>query len=529
MMILLIYLLSGEVPKQHNNARGGCMNSKKACSIFFFLLMTLMAHCTHAREVDFCLAKDKAWDSGKHIALMKELGMRCATVYYSLNAPENLHDPFKWVQLYLDYGYKVIMVLRIDADGKNPLTSTLIGENDVALETLRNKIEADGRPITIRLWHESDGNWYPWQIYYKDKTTGLQNGIDMHLRAYRYLTEKLALKNVSFESNFNRRNANEVPLGEGEKYLPHISALVHYNSVSSYNRCGTRKKYRPEGVLPGEYRKSMLQFEYSFESEFDPFYQKALTLIDEQKPINIAEVSTSGLCTQGEKIPWFTAMLESIDQKYPRVQTITFVFGDVAIGEASNDVLIPWGIDSEEQRQRFATLLNKYRTRWGMKEIEPKKSKSTKLSDFLRGGASRTPWSVFAKVQMPFSEVTNNAINSISGEQFDKSGFVFQGLLKQSWLYQLDNGLEFGPSIHMGIMQSLNQNQWWYNNIYTGGTIGIYLPVPRGEYIRWGTFSLEFYGYVRKDTTPNIPENLKGFVPTVGTQFSINGGGDWSN
>ncbi len=483
-----------------------------------------------ARQVDFCLAKDKAWKSNEHIALMKELGINCATVYYSLNAPENLDNPFEWVKLYLDYGYKVIMVLRIDADKKNPLTSTLIGENDVALERLKAKIKADGRPLTIRLWHESDGNWYPWQMYYKDKQTGLRNGVDMHIRAYEYLSGKLALENVTLESNFNRRDAlNEKPLSEGEQYLPEINTLVNNHSVSTYNRCGTRSKYRPAGLKPGEYSKKMLQFEYSFESEFDPFYQRAITLIGENQPINIAEVSTSGLCTKGEKIPWFEAMLESIDQKYSRVNTITFVFGDVQIGEASNDVVIPWGIDSSEQRQKFAALLNKYRIRWGMQEVAVENVHKHKLVlDLLRLGATRTPWSMWARINLPFSEVSNDAINSSSGGIFGKSGPVFQGALKQSWLYQTDAGFEFGPSINVGITQSLNENQWWYNNILMGGAFGFYMPLPRGENIRWGTFSIEFYGHVINYTTSDIPDRLSDWVPTAGVQFHINGGGDWS-
>jgi hypothetical protein len=308
--------------------------------------------------------------------------------------------------------------------------------------------------------------------------------------------------------------------------MPQIDAVVTAHSASTYNRCGSRDKYRPPEVGPGVQSPKLLEFEFSFAKEFDPFYQRAILFTD--KPINIAEVSTSGLCTDGEKLLWFRKMLQAIDQKYERVETITFTFGTVAIGEASNDVEIPWGLNSKEQHVEFASLLNEYRRLWAMEEITPLTRSEQEGGLDLSFGADETPWGAWAKVTNPFIEVENDSLNSVSDESFGKVGLVFQGGLKQRWLKRTVMGLKIGPGINFATAQSGNSNQWWFNYVQFGGTIGLYKSVPRLKNIRWGAFSAELYGNFRNYTTDDVPRRLKGWVPAVGIQFQMNAGGDWS-
>lgn len=466
---------------------------------------------TETRNIELCLAKDKNWSRSEHKARMKELGIQCATVYYSLNTPDNRAAPYAWVQEYLDEGYTVIMVLRIDADGNNPLHETLSGGNDTALNDLLFEIRQDGRPITVRLWHESDGNWYPWQMYYPG------NSIQLLVEAFKYLhttfDEAGVLSFVTLESNFNRRDAPfDTPLTEGNQYVPQIDAVVSAHSGSSYNRCGSRAKYPTE---------------LSFASEFGPFYDRNLVFTD--KPVNIAEVSTSGLCTDGEKLQWFRDMLESVDTRFTRVETITFVFGTVAIGEASNDVEIPWGFSTDAQRAAFADLLNEYRRKWGQPEVLRITRNESKPKLDLSFGADSAPWSVWTKLTYPFDEIDNTAINANSGVPFGETGPVFQLRLKQQWLTTVvGRKLKLGPGIQAGALRSENDEQWWFNYDYVGITFGAYRSGPRNAYISWGNFYFEVVGTVRQYRTDRIPERLEGTPGWLGIQTGFSFGGDQS-
>ncbi len=317
--------------------------------------------------VDFGLAKDNAWPSSEHIALMEDYGLADhATVYYKLMAEENRARPYEWVaNNYLDAGYAVVLTLIID-DG---VTSTVgssessaipagvpgllqqvtTGVFDDALRDLIAAIKEDGRPVVVRPFHELDGGWYPWGIYAEGNSPALAVEAVAHVTN---LFNEAGVDNVSFEINLNRRDGRGQVLGEAELFVPALSQMVDAFSVSTYNRCGTADRYAEER---------------SFADDFRPVYERLISLTD--KPINVAEVSTSGLCAP--RLPWFTAMVDSIVHEFTRVEAVTFFFGEVPVGKASNAVPIIWGIPDAGERAEFRTLIEQARSLTLAPLVEP--------------------------------------------------------------------------------------------------------------------------------------------------------------
>ena len=468
-----------------------------------------------ANPVEHCLAKDKRWSVELHKKMMAEQTFECAAVYYKLNAKQNKRAPYGLIKSYLDDGYKVIMVLIIDAKkGVNPLIETLRGGNDNELFDLFYEMRKDfndreiGELLSVRLWHETDGDWYKWQIYYP------LNSVPLVVEGFQYLHRKFKsaglLPFVSLESNFNRKDAlSWKPITEAKDYMPQIDAVVEAHSGSSYNRCGSSDSHTKEK---------------SFASEYGPFYDRIIQFTD--KPVNIAEVSTTGLCA--EKMPWFREMLRVVREDYTRVETITFVQGTIPVGEASNNVEIPWGFSTNAERAAFADLLNEDLRLRGMPEVMPKTlHEKPKGLDFSLGFDS-APWSLWTRFTYPFEEIDNTALNSTSGEPFGETGPLLRTVFKQRWLTYGDKGrrLRFGPGIQLGYVWSDNKQMWWNNQNTIGVSFGAYWSARRGKYVSWGNTSLELLYTSTHYLTDEIPDRLTDDPKFIGIQLETVFGGD---
>ncbi len=287
-----------------------------------------------------CLAKDQGLTAAEHRSVMSKYGINCAKVYYSLLAEDNLKDPYSWIKReYLDYDIDVTMVLIINPrEGEGNLPELITsGKYDDKIRILAKKVKQSGKQIKLNHMHELDGSWYPWQFYYKD------NSLEESLNAYIHIAEifREVEAPVIMEVNLNRRDGkSNSPLGEAEKYLGILDPHVDAYAISTYNRCGLNQNYAEER---------------SFAEEFRPAYERLSGFTE--KPINIAEVSTSGLCSDGRKIPWFEAMYISIAEEFSRVEEITFFFGQLKPGQSGSAVNVDWGIVLDEEREMFRSLV----------------------------------------------------------------------------------------------------------------------------------------------------------------------------
>jgi hypothetical protein len=343
------------------------------CIAVMLLLPGLATAQKSPSTIDFCLAKDDKWNGEKHREQISEYGFDCAVVYWKLSSADNRADPYSWVHAqYQDKNVPVVMTLIIDHGQSTVGTSegtdvaggvpgllyqVISGFFDEDLRALAQAIKKDGRPVTIRPFHELDGDWYPWGMYEKppavpalaENASTLERELFTVRKQLNAMTsnspilavgamahvirlfEVEQVENVSWEVNFNRRDGKGAVLGDAEYLIPQLEAIgVDAFSVSTYNRCGSNNKYTEQ---------------LSFADEFMPIYERLVALTD--KPIRVAETSTTDFCAP--KADWFKQMATDLKYLFPKVDMVTLLFGVVKVGKASNDVEIDWSCGGDQE------------------------------------------------------------------------------------------------------------------------------------------------------------------------------------
>lgn len=470
---------------------------KRLWLMFCFVIYSSGMWAAESPQLQLCLAKDKAWTASEHIAKMKSLGIKCGTVYYNLMSSDNSARPLGWVKdKYLDENLDVVLVLKFEdkiTKAGNVLQMIKEGYFDSELQKLMAEIKTVGKSIVVRPLHEIDGDWHPWGMYTKGNSPELAVEAILHI-AKQFASVKDLVK---IDINFNRRDGMKKVLGAADFYMPLLNVAVDSYSISTYNRCGTKKT---------------LTEERSFAADFGPVYNRLQEFTD--KPIYIAETSTSGLC--GERLPWFEAMFNSLKTEFPKVKGVTFFFGDVAVGEASNDVPIHWGLDNEDQVKQFKNLLQKnglVNQVWLEQEV----------SSFNL----RAPWSITTRLTNQFFEIPNSVLNPVTGDEFGREGLLLTSMFTQRLLFPLTEHIEFGPALRLGVVESPNDNMWWNNRLAAGVGFGLYGDVKYGA-VKWGNWFIEPYAEYRHYTTV-VPERYDGDGETrfgIGAGFNL--GGDWT-
>jgi hypothetical protein len=309
-----------------------------------FMMISWSAWAEPSRVVSLGLAKSET-SAGANKKHMVETGLTGhSTVFCNLLSSSSPDRPCEWVkESYLETGIKdVVLTLVIKA----PLERIAGGGVDKELKALARMIRKGRRHhYIIRPLHEGDGNWYQWGMYYPGNTPELYAKAFVHVATV--LKGNTDKGQVTIEANFNRRDSHRPPgpLTEIDSWFSKIDPVVDMYAISSYNRCGTADNYKEEKT---------------FAEEFGPAYEKLAERTD--KPINVAEVATSGLCGV-PKLQWYVDMLQSVEDQFPQVKMVTFLFGKVESGVASNEVEVNWGFPTTEEEKGFAYFVHTWEER----------------------------------------------------------------------------------------------------------------------------------------------------------------------
>ncbi len=472
------------------------------------LLMSISACASDSEQFQACLALDQDMQFSGHRALMEELGTTCATLYYNLLEEDNLEDPLGWVKReYLDLGYEVILTVifskgRDYEDGMRDLPIRIAnGEYDYAMSDVADKLNRIGSPVWIRPLHELNGDWRPWQMYYSGNTP------ETTLAAYEHVAEFFRSHTRLIDGvgvNFNRKDGGPAykVLGKAELYMPRLARVADAFSISTYNRCGLNDNY---------------PVNRSFAQDFGPAYNRIQEFTD--KPINVAETSTSGLCADGflerdYRIPWFKQMFDDIESDFGSVDTITLFFGNLKPGQSGSEVNMTWKPNADE-RQRLRKLL-------------PESDMSVSTENQSSSIGFRMPWSVYSRYDELLDETPNTALNPVTGEAFGRDERVLRFTFTQRFLFDVGNGFELGPALWLGTVQSTNDNKWWNNQFSSGISLGLQRDFSRDGLIKWGNWSLDVFAE-RRQYTVDVPERFSNNNENrYGIRVTVNTGGDWT-
>ena len=404
--------------------------------------------------------------------------------------------------------------------------SILSGNFDNDLGKLTQWINKSKRPITVRLMPEFNGDWNPDGAYKKG------NDPAQFVSAYRYVAKllkgKLGKNLIGFDLNYNRKSAKGHGVSDFEKLYPG-DEYVDIVTVSTYNRCGA-----------GPYHKK----QQSFKEGFKEAYQ-ALSFV--KKPLGIAEVSTTSMCNKN-KIRWFENMFDDLEEQFTRVTQVTFFLETVGLGEASNDVVIEWGI-ADQDVGKFRAMAY---------EISGKKGASLPMVDrnvdnsevpatlvaLLNARSEKTkqklgppveriryPWVVVSQYTHTLDEVGNPAISPATQQPFGDLGGVYRLLALQAVEFEFAEKITVGIRGGVSLVESTNNIQWW-NNATTFVLEPQVCHRGRINFADWnllcvygGVHQIEYHVETPNRYDRSLFSEFGDFRPVVGARFLM--GGDW--
>ncbi len=423
-----------------------------------------------------------------------------ARVFYSITDRANRADPLRWVEReYLARNVPVILVLVVHAPDRDR------GHNE---QILQGAVDRDLRALAqaavryqftgrIVLFHEGNGDWYPWGAYARGNTP------ESYRRAFAHVAELFREEGaqVTFEMNFNRRSAGTRGVSDFAMVYPG-DEWVDVVGVSSYNRCGTNPQYRENR---------------SFREEAEPAF-RAIRAITE-RPLAIAETATSPHC--GVDVQDWYADLFTVVTEY-HVQDVTFFFLKKRSGEASLTVDTDW---APHHADAFRALVLRERAPVSNGAIQHAPHRESP-SLF---GEPRFPWSVYGRLDHYLAEEPNTAINLLTNEPFGEIGTRFRLHLHQGVAWDLSDTVTFEPRISLKAVVSSNRDLWWNNSVAIGGELRL---CRKASFATWGGMC-GFMGVEHLSYTSEAPERYGSGLfgkggearAVIGLEFNL--GGEW--
>jgi hypothetical protein len=481
--------------------------------LLFLLFLMFCNRTANSQEVSFSLSKSAKFidrekqyvanqTSKDHIQEMEALGIEGSTIYYNLMDKTNTKDPLWWVQkYYLSQNIPTNIVLILKKKGSSSLELINTGYFDHELDRFSKKLVEYGTKVTLTILHESNGGWYPWGACYRNNN--YKALVKSYTRINNILIHNNARHYVDLTANFNRRGCDAV-FEDWSEYLPYIESIVDSYSISTYNRCGSSEDYKKE---------------VSFETDFNPAYQ-ALSAVT-QKPINIGEIATSGLC--GNSLNWYKNLLKSLS-KYPQVKNVNFFFGDISKGFASNDISLSWGFEDKSEIRNFKKLLLSFSESKLNNELSFSESKLNNELPFST--KIKLPWDLQVFNTLPFSSPYSNSINRFTQGPFGAKQLSLLVIANQRLLIESKDDFLFGPGIKVTNFLSANDNQWWNNQIILEFNFSFLIKnFNSSSKTLWSIFRVEPYISYNYYFVKS-PINAAGIE--TGIRMYIGIGGDWN-
>ncbi|MBN2737297.1 MAG: hypothetical protein JXR70_09975 [Spirochaetales bacterium] len=173
------------------------------------------------------------------------------------------------------------------------------GSKDAYITRTANDIRNYGREIWIPLFHEGNGNWYPWAI-----GDSSDNNNSSYVSAYRHVVDlfrNAGANNVRWIFNINCTNN-----GANTSYLGHYPGdnYVDYLAIDGYN-WGTTQDWG------------------SLWQNFDQIFRSAYNALSGiNKPMIIDEIASTEI--GGDKAAWITDSYNKISNSYPRIKAVSW-------------------------------------------------------------------------------------------------------------------------------------------------------------------------------------------------------------
>jgi beta-mannanase len=211
-------------------------------------------------------------------------------------------------------GYKIVLTWAAqdaavggNIDPNYNYAAIIGGQHDAYIRQWAQSAAAWGNVFYLRLFHEMNGNWYPWGINVNGNTPALA------IRAWQHvynIFQSAGATNVKF------------------MWCPNVRAPIWFDSnplASFYPGDAYVSWLGLDGYNWGLYGEQNWQVPWhTFTQAFQPTYNEMVSTVSSAKPIMVAETASAPGAGLSDKANWITQMQNDVPALFPNIKAVAY-------------------------------------------------------------------------------------------------------------------------------------------------------------------------------------------------------------
>ena len=181
------------------------------------------------------------------------------------------------------------------------------GQHDDYISQWAQSAAAWGKVFYLRLFHEMNGNWYPWGLNVNGNTPAL--AIQAWQHVYN-IFQSVGATNVKF------------------MWCPNVRAPIWFdpNPLASFYPGDAYVSWLGmDGYNWGLYGEQNWDFPwYTFTQIFQPTYDEMLSTVSSARPVMVAETASGPGAGASDKANWITQMQNDVPTLFPNIQAVAW-------------------------------------------------------------------------------------------------------------------------------------------------------------------------------------------------------------
>jgi beta-mannanase len=239
-------------------------------------------------------------------------------VGYVAWADNGLDIPFSQTQPTMDAlnskGIKIVLTWAAqdaqvagNTDPNYNYASIISGKHDAYIRQWAQSAAAWRNVFYLRLFHEMNGNWYPWGINVNGNTPALSIQAWQHVYS---IFKSAGATNVKFVWNPNARAPVWIDSNPLASFYPG-DAYVSWLAMDGYNW--------------GAYGEQTWGVPwYTFTQIFQPTYNELVSKVSNSRPVMVAETASAPGSGPTDKANWITQMQTDVPTLFPNIQAVSY-------------------------------------------------------------------------------------------------------------------------------------------------------------------------------------------------------------
>lgn len=439
--------------------------------VVLVMLLGLTFVALPARAIEFSVAEYRGSDWC--VLQAQNLGVKHCVSYIRLGSSSR-YNPAE-----LPDDFHATVVIKLSEDYDTPHAAMIDGQYDRALRELGEKINADGRPVTIRFMPEPNSFWNYDSAYRDGQTTATFREAFRHgINVLRSVVQPELIRDYELNLNYASFGYDKKRIDENDfaEFNPG-PGYVTIVSFSGYNRCG---------------------IDYDEIRYFDVIFTPAIAKAKEAfpgVPLGIAEIGSTPYCDVDLVSWWSDALAKAEAAGLVRVGLFLNPNPDIS----DNDRPERWDAIYTDHLPEFQQLLQRYGagapvvregaarpSERGDAGAPPRETGST-MPSLTRSGGPEWRYSGWAEFGYPLTGINYNAgESSITGEPFGSEGATLRGNYRFGAFWDLNPRVEFGISGLVTGAYGSNEGEFWNRRVAAGLEVGFGLDTSgeRVDYSR---------------------------------------------